>query len=371
MDIEKGAIWLDFGTMERFMRDVFIGLGVPKKDAAVSAEVLITADKLGFDSHGISRMKPIYYDRIKAGIQNPTTAVKVIRDRAGATVMDGGNGKGHVVARKAMEVAIKKARKHGIAMTAVRNSTHFGIAGYYSLMAVKSGMIGITGTNARPSLAPTFGTENMLGTNPLTFGIPTDEKFPFLLDCATSTIQRGKVEIYAKLGKKMPSGWVIDRQGGSKTDPNKVLRDLIAGAASLVPLGGIGEEMCGYKGYGYATAVEILSAALQGGSYLKMLSGFSGGKKIPYPLGHFFIAINVSSFINPGTFRRISGSILRELRASRKMPGAKRIFTAGEKEHLNWLARRKKGVPLNRETQREVIKMRDELGLSGYRFPFK
>ncbi len=371
MDIEKGSVWVKFDVMERFMRDVFIGLGVPKKEAATCAEVLIMADKLGFDSHGISRMKPIYYDRIREGIQLPTTGLKIVRERAGATVIDGGNGMGHVVARRAMEMAIRKARKHGLGMSVVRNSTHFGIAGYYSLMAVKEGMIGITGTNARPSLAPTFGTENMLGTNPLTFGIPTDEKFPFLLDCATSIIQRGKVEIYAKLGKKMPAGWVIDRNGGSKTDPKKVLQDLIAGSASLVPLGGIGEEFSGYKGYGYATAVEILSAALQGGSYLKMLSGYKNGRKVPYPLGHFFIAINVPAFIELRTFKRIAGSILRDLRASRKMPGARRIFTAGEKEHLNWLARRDRGVPINRETQREVIKMRDELGLKGYKFPFK
>jgi LDH2 family malate/lactate/ureidoglycolate dehydrogenase len=370
MEIEKGSVWIKFKTMENFMRDVFVGLGVPKKEAAISAEVLITADKLGIDSHGISRMKPIYYDRIKQGIQLPKTVYKVIKETPAAAVVDGGNGMGHVVAHRAMETAIKKARKYGIAMTAVRNSTHYGIAGYYSLMAVRSGMIGITGTNARPSLAPTFGIENMLGTNPLTFGMPTDEKFPFLLDCATSITQRGKIEVYAKLGKEMPSGWVIDRDGRSKTDPRKVLVDLTQGTAALVPLGGIGEELGGYKGYGYATAVEILCAALQRGSYMKMLSGMEGGKKVPYPLGHFFIAINISAFTELKAFKRTAGSILRELRASKKMPGAKRIFTAGEKEHLNWLERKDKGVPLNKETQREIIVMRDELGLKRYKFPF-
>jgi len=370
MEIEKGSVWIKFKTMENFMRDVFAGIGVPKKEAAVSAEVLITADKLGFDSHGISRMKPIYYDRIKQGIQLPTTAFKIISETPACAVVDGGNGMGHVVARKAMEIAIKKARKCGIAMTAVRNSTHYGIAGYYPLMAVKAGMIGITGTNARPSLAPTFGVENMLGTNPLTFGMPTDEKFPFLLDCATSITQRGKVEIYAKLGKEMPAGWVIDNDGRSKTDPRKVLVDLTRGTAALVPLGGIGEELGGYKGYGYATAVEILCAALQQGAYMKMLTGMKDGKKTSYPLGHFFIAINISAFTDLKKFKATAGSILRELRASRKMPGAKRIFTAGEKEHLTWLERRNKGVPVNKETQREIITMRDELGLKKYKFPF-
>jgi len=370
MEIDKGAKWVKFDYMRDFMRDVLIGLGAPKKDASISADVLITADKLGFDSHGISRLKPIYYDRIKQGIQLPTTAFKIIKETPASAVIDGGNGMGQVVAHKAMGMAIMKARKYGIAMTAVRNSTHYGMAGYYPLMAVKAGMIGITGTNARPSLAPTFGVENMLGTNPLTFGMPTDEKFPFLLDCATSITQRGKIEVYAKLGKRMPAGWVIDKSGRSKTDPRKVLTDLTQGAAALVPLGGIGEELGGYKGYGYATAVEILCSALQRGAYMKMLTGVKNGKKIPYPLGHFFIAINISAFTDLNAFKRTSGSILRELRASKKMPGAKKIFTAGEKEHLTWLARKNKGVPVNRETQREVLVMQRELGLKKYKFPF-
>ncbi len=370
MKIEKGAKWVKFDRLRAFMRDVFIQLGTPEKEAAICAEVLITADKLGFDSHGISRMKPIYYDRIKQGIQLPTTAFKIIKESPASAVIDGGNGMGHVVAYRAMEITIAKAKKYGIALTAVRNSTHYGIAGYYPLMAVKAGMIGITGTNARPSLAPTFGIENMLGTNPLTFGMPTDEKFPFLLDCATAITQRGKIEVYAKLGKKMPAGWVIDKDGRSKTDPRKVLADLTQGTAALVPLGGIGEELGGYKGYGYATAVEILCSALQQGSYLKMLSGVKDGKKAPYRLGHFFIAINISAFTELKAFKRTAGDILRQLRASKKMPGAKRIFTAGEKEHLTWLARKNKGVPVNKETQKEILTMRDELGLKKYKFPF-
>ncbi len=370
MEIEKGAKWVNFDLMERFMSDVFRGIGVPAADAAVCADVLITADKLGIDSHGISRLKPIYYDRIKAGIQLPKTQFEIVKETPTTAVIDGHNGMGHVIAKRAMELAIKKAKKYGLGMTAVRNSTHYGIAGYYTLMASKAGMIGITGTNARPSVAPTFGTENMLGTNALTFAMPTDEKFPFLLDCATSTTQRGKIEVYAKLGKAMPKGWVIDHSGKSKTDSAAVLKDLVAGTAALVPLGGIGEEMSGYKGYGYSTVVEILSAALQQGAYLKMLLGLKDGKKVPYPLGHFFLAINVEAFTTLKSFKKIAGNILRELRASKKMPGARRIYTAGEKEHLNWLYRRNKGVPVNRETQREIIAMREELGLKKYKFRF-
>lgn len=370
MEIEKGSKWVKFNYMSGFMRDVFKGLGVPPRDAALCADVLITADKLGIDSHGISRLKPIYYDRIKQGIQLPRARFEIVRQTPTTAVIDGHNGMGHAIAVKAMQIAIKKAKRYGLGMTAVRNSTHYGIAGYHALLAAKAGMIGITGTNARPSVAPTFGVENMLGTNPLTVALPTDEKFPFLLDCATSITQRGKIEVYAKLGKTMPKGWVIDEKGGSKTDSVSVLKDLVAGTAALVPVGGIGEELAGYKGYGYCTVVEILSAALQQGAYMKMLLGIKDGKKIPYPLGHFFLAINIRAFTSLPAFKKTTGEILRGLRASKKMPGAERIYTAGEKEHLAWLYRRNKGVPVNKETQKEILIMREELGLKKYKFPF-
>lgn len=371
MDIEKGAVWVKFSTMQNFMRDAFIGIGVPKKDAEICADVLIDADKLGFDSHGISRMKTIYYDRIKSGIQFAKTKFEIIKETPATAVIDGHHGMGHVIAKRAMEMAIKKAKKYGIAMTVVRNSTHYGTAGYHALLAEKAGMVGITGTNARPSVAPTFGTENMLGTNPLTFAIPTNEKFPFLLDCATSITQRGKIEISAKMGKKCPEGWVIDSKGKTKTNSKEILADLISGAAAFVPLGGIGEDLSGYKGYGYCTVVEILSAALQQGAYLKMLSGSKNGKKAPYHLGHFFIAINISAFTPLKSFKKISGNILKQLRNSKKMPGAKKIYTAGEKEYLTWLERKNKGVPLNKGTQKEILIMQKELGLTKYKFPFK
>ncbi len=371
MDIDQEAVWIPFSTLERFMRDVFIGLGAPKADAEICAKVLIEADKFGFDSHGISRLKPIYYDRIRQGIQLSKTRIRTVKNTATTAVLDGGNGMGHVVAHKAMTLAIQKAKKYGLGMVAVRNSTHFGIAGYYPLMAVQAGMIGISGTNARPSIAPTFGIENMLGTNPLTFAMPTDEKFPFLLDCATSIVQRGKVEIYAKLNKEMPKGWVIAPDGSSKTNPKQVLADLVAGTAALLPLGGAGEDLAGYKGYGYATVVEILSAALQQGAFLKMLNGTDkNGKKIPYPLGHFFIAIDIAHFTPLPLFTKIAGTILRQLRDSRKAPGESRIYTAGEKEYLTWQERKKKGVPVNRETQKEILAMRNELGLKKFKFAF-
>lgn len=334
-----------FKVIEEFIVKVMINAGIPEDDARIVADVLLQADKFGIDSHGVNRLKPIYLDRIRDGILNPVTRYEVVREGPTTAVVDGHNGMGHVISRQAMMLAIEKARKSGIGMVAVRNSTHYGIAGYYALMAVRENMIGITGTNARPSIAPTFGVENMLGTNPLTFGMPSDEPFPFLLDCATSITQRGKVELYARMGKDLPKGWVIDENGESKTNSREVLDDLIAGRAALTPLGGIGEETAGYKGYGYATVVEILSAALQQGAFMKMLMGVKDGKKAPYPLGHFFIAIDINAFTDPDDFRKITGDICRDLRASEKMPGEERIWTAGEKEYYTWLERKDKGVP--------------------------
>lgn len=220
-EIYKDVVWVDFDTLEAFMKDVFVGIGVPEEDAKICANVLITSDKRGIDSHGIGRLKPIYVDRIRAGIQNPITEFEIVRESATTAVIDGHNGMGHVIAFKSMKLAIEKAKRYGMGMVAVRNSTHYGIAGYYPIMAVENGMIGITGTNARPSIAPTFGVENMLGTNPLTFGIPTDEKFPFVLDCATSVAQRGKIEVYARAGKELPEGWVIGLDGRPRTDTTK------------------------------------------------------------------------------------------------------------------------------------------------------
>ena len=369
--MSEKIFYIDFSTLENFMRDVFIASGVPADDAAICADVLITADKLGIDSHGIGRLKPIYIDRIRDGIQNPVTNVEFIRKTPGTAVIDAHDGMGMVAAKAAMQYAMDAAEKFGIGMSVVRNSTHFGIAGYYPLMAVKKNMIGICGTNARPSIAPTFGVENMLGTNPLTFAMPTDEEFPFFLDCATSVSQRGKIEVYARAGKELPPGWVIDSQGNTRTDTLQILDDLVKGTAALTPLGGLGEDTAGFKGYGYATVVEILSAALQQGAFLKGLLGFSPeGRKQPYHLGHFFIAINVEAFTEADDFKKTAGEILRALRASKKAPGCDRIYTAGEKEYIAYQERSKTGVPVNLALQKVMLQLREECKLYQYNFPF-
>ena len=347
---------VDWKTITSFVTDAFVGYGIPRKDAEICADILLESDKRGIESHGVNRFKPIYLDRIKAGIQKPVTEFEVIKDFAATAVVDGHDGMGQVVGYKAMTMAIEKAKKYGMGMVVARNSCHYGIAGYYATMATDAGMIGITGTNARPSIAPTFGVENMLGTNPLTFGMPTDEEFPFVLDCATSIVQRGKIEYYARIGKDTPAGQVIGRNGEALTDSVEILDDLNTGKAALAPLGGIGEDLAGYKGYGYATVVEILSAALQQGNFLRALSGIGPNKeKIPFHLGHFFIAIDTEAFMGLEAFKKTAGDILRDLRNSEKAPGAERIYTAGEKEYLVWQKRKDSGVPINDAVQKELI----------------
>lgn len=363
--------FIGFEVLENFIVKVLSRSGVPGQDAKIVADVLLQADRLGFDSHGVNRLKSIYLDRIRDGILNPVTEFEIVREGPTTAVIDGHNGMGMVIASQSMKIAIDKARKYGMGMVTVRNSTHFGIAGYYPLMAVSEEMIGIAGTNARPSIAPTFGVENMLGTNPLTFALPTDESFPFLLDCATSVTQRGKIELYAREGKDLHDGWVINENGESKINSREVLNELIAGRAALAPLGGIGEETGGYKGYGYSTVVEILSAALQQGAYMKMLLGMKDGKKIPYPIGHFFIAIDINAFTDPADFKKTTGDILRELRASRKMPGQNRIYTAGEKEYYTYLERKDKGVPFTKELLEEFRGLCSTYNLKEYLVQFE
>jgi LDH2 family malate/lactate/ureidoglycolate dehydrogenase len=368
----EGAVWWGFDIVEKFMVDVLKGYGMPEADAKITAEILITADKRGIDSHGVGRLKPIYVDRIKAGQINPITKIDIIKEGPTTAVLDANNGMGQPVSKMANDMAIEKAKKYGMGMVAVRNSNHYGIAGYYTCQAAERGCIGLSGTNARPSIAPTFGVENMLGTNPMTWAMPTDEPFPFSIDCATSVTQRGKIEVYARQKKAMPAGWVVGADGKTKTDSVAVLDELVKGTAALTPVGGIGEDGGGYKGYGWATVVEMLSSALQQGAFLKGLLGFdANGKRQPYALGHFFIAMDIEAFTELDLFKKTTGEICRALRASKKAPGESRIWTAGEKEWDAWLERKDKGVPFDAVEMKEFDQLKAELKLSQYHFPWE
>jgi len=354
-------MYLSVETMHDFIVQVFTKIGVPTTDARICADVLIASDLRGIESHGIGRFK-MYYDRIKQGIQNPVTQIEVIRDKYATAVWDGNHGMGHVIAHRAMQKAIEKAQLYGIGSVAVRNSTHYGICGYYADMATKQDMIGLTFTNARPSICPTHGVQPLLGTNPICFGAPTNLPYPFIYDAATSISQRGKIEQYAREERDTPPYWAINLQGEPQTDTKKLLLDLVEQTACMLPLGGTEEVTGSHKGYGLGTMVEILCAALQNGSYLNGLWGRDAeGKAVPYRLGHFFMAINIDFFTEVEDFKHICSDICVQLQESRKLPGHDRIWVAGEKEYEKELEVREKGIPIIPNLAANIRSIQEEL----------
>ncbi|KAH8093498.1 oxidoreductase [Aureococcus anophagefferens] len=324
------AAIVPFDFMKQFMKDTLVAYGVPEAEAETSAE-----------------------------------PIDVVRESPTSALVDGNLGLGLYVGPYCMKLAIEKAKKHGVGFVVAQNSTHYGIAGYYATMASDAGCVGLTGTNARPSIAPTFGTEPMLGTNPLCFGIPTKDGFPFCIDCATSVNQRGKIEKYSRDGKPTPKGAVIDSAGVERTDTDGILRDMQLGKCALTPVGGAGDDMGGYKGYGWATTVELLCTAFQSGPFGEAVCGIdrATGAKKPMPLGHFFLAIDIAPLCPLDTFERNSTKLLDALRGSRKSPLAGgRIWTAGELEHDARVARHAQGgLSVPYPLQKNMTDLRDKI----------
>ena len=226
--------------------------------------------------------------------------------------------------------------------------------------------MGLSVTNAHPSTAPTFGTEPMLGTNPIAVAAPTDEAFPFMYDAATSVVPRGKIEVAARANKPVPEGWVINADGTSVTESSQMIAEMNKNNMALLPLGGMGELMGGHKGYGLSTMVEIFSAAFQSGAYLSMLHDTDNDGNTQFlRIGHFFLAINVENFIPLEDFKRITGNMMRELRSSRKAVDQPRIFTAGEKEYFNTLRNQAEGIEITPGVQKALQALRKELEITG------
>ena len=362
--------YISVDKLGKFEFDCFKAMGIPDEDAQICADVLLEADHRGIDSHGVGRLF-MYYARVRRNQQEAVTKITVERDKGAIARLNAHNGMGQPVSHKAMQMAIDKAKEFGIGMVTVGGSNHYGIAGYYSLMASKAGCIGITGTNARPSIAPTWGVEPMLGTNPLTIAFPTDYSPTgghWSADHATSITQRGKIEWYARLNKPAIKGWVINSAGENPTDASQILKDMLQKKAALTPLGGSGEDLGGYKGYNYAMFVEVMSAALCSANYMQNCLGFrmQDGKQVfePYHLGHFFIAIDIDHFEDLNVFKKTTGEMLQALADSRLQPGADHIYVAGEKEYQIELERNQTGVPLSEATQLQLLQMIEELHLN-------
>jgi LDH2 family malate/lactate/ureidoglycolate dehydrogenase len=362
--MSEQSVKVPVDTLVDFMLDALTTMGTTTEDARIIADVIITSDLWGIRSHGIAHLK-MYHERIKNGLQLPATKWEVVKDAQATAVIDGGNGMGMVVGYNAMKLAIEKARQYGLGAVAVRNSSHYGVAGYYPLMAAKEGLVGLSVTNAHPSIAPTFGIKPMLGTNPIAVAAPTDEPFPYMFDAATSVAPRGKIEIAKRANKPIPEGWVINQEGKSATDPSNMIKEMDLGNVALLPVGGMGDLFGGHKGYGLATMVEIFSAAFQDGTYLWGLTDTDAdGNPQFLRIGHFFLAIDVEHFIPLETFKKITGNMMRELRSSPVAPDQSRVYTAGEKEYYNTQRVEEDGVEIPPGVQKGLKELQAELNLS-------
>ena len=325
--------------LKDYMVRFFTKLKVPQADAETAAEVLITADLRGVDSHGIIRLNTYYGDRLRKGLIDPLSPVTILNETPVSLALSGGNGMGQVVGKHAMTRAIEKARQSGMAMVTVRNSNHYGIAGYYAMMALQSDMIGISFTNSQPLVAPTYGRKALIGTNPIAVAVPAGKERPYVLDMATSIVPIGRITVYDKAKKPIPSGWGIDSEGRVTTDPAAVLK-----GGALMPLGGV-DLMRGYKGYGLGLLVDIFSGVLSGSAFAADVGHPSSEGRFAN-VGHFFAAIRIDLFRPIDEFKQSMDDLIHQMKESPKAAGQERIFIHGEKEFE--LARRNatEGVPL-------------------------
>ena len=331
-------------ALREFSTRVFLQCGVPESDAAQAADVLACADLRGIDSHGVARLRS-YFDMLSEGRINPKARVKVVRATESTATVDGDNGLGLVVGPEANHMAMEMAEKAGSGWVSVRNTNHFGIAGYYVLKALERDLIGWAMTNTTKLVAPLWGAERMLGTNPIAIGFPGNTEPPFVLDMATCAAAYGKIEIAQRKKEAIPQGWAIDAEGRGTTSPE----DMIQGGA-LLPLGS-DRERGGHKGYGLAMMVDILSAVLSGANWGPFAPPFALRQEIPQRsvgkgIGHFFGAMRIDGFIEVEEFKRQMDEYIRVLRASKPAPGTQGPLVPGDPEREAEQVRREKGVPL-------------------------
>ena len=346
-------------ALRAYMERAFAAEGFAADDAERIADVLMQADLFGIESHGAQRM--MYYHRnIAAGSVNVNAGIEVVRETPVSALIDGHFAMGQLCGTRAMRMAIDKAKKTGIGMVCVRNSSHYGIAGYYPLMAVKEGLCAFSMTNTGPIMVPTFGREMMLGTNPIAFSMPADP-VPFWFDASTTVVTLGKVEVYAKRGKPMPEGWTIAADGTPGVDADSMNRSILAGdMGGILPLGGEGEIRSGHKGYGLAIMVEALTSVLSQGLLCPEMQGAHGDHT-----SHFFLVFDPAMFGEPKAIRENMSRYLQMLRNSEKLPGESRIYTPGEKAFAAQEKRLAEGIPVEEKTFEELQTIADELGVEG------
>jgi len=324
--------------LQAFTARVLRHLRMSEADAHAAAAVLVASDVRGIASHGVARLH-YYVKMIEDGGLDPRAEPAVVRESATTMVLDARNGMGQPVGVRAMALAIEKAAAHDLSMVVVRHSNHYGIAGYYAMMALERDMIGISLTNTHPGVAPTGSRARVYGTNPIAIAVPTAGTVPFVLDMSTSVVPHGRLEVAARRGTPLAVGWALDARGR----PTASTEESLLGV--LLPLGGPALTS-GYKGYGLALAIELLSAVLPGSLYGPLVHPMWDTAD-PSDLGQFFMAINVAAFDEPAAFKERAADLLRRVKEAPLAEGAGEILVAGEKEQRAADAARRRGVPVD------------------------
>jgi LDH2 family malate/lactate/ureidoglycolate dehydrogenase len=331
-------------SLKRFVREVFTALGVREGDAEVVADVLVTADLMGISSHGVQRVER-YVAGIERGAVNVNAEMRLVVDASTVLVLDADNGLGQVAALRAMQYAIARAREFGVGVVLVRRSHHFGIAGYYALKAVEHGMIGVAMTNSEPLVAYIGTVERYLGTNPVAFAAPRKHPPPLLYDGALSVVPVGKIEVYSKLGREIPEGWVISASGGiMRGDARRVYEAIRRREAAILPLGGYLEDFGGHKGSGLALVVDVICGVLSGAAW-----GFHVGYTTVRDanVGHALVALDISKVMRLEEFYERLEQMISEIKSLKKSPWAENIWIPGEKAWLTMQTRLKIGIPIH------------------------
>lgn len=355
---KEGYRYFTVEGLRRLGIDLYEKYGLSREDAALALDVILTSDQMGIESHGVNRLT-MYTDNFELGRVHVDAKPEIVYETPVSAVIDANECMGHVAGVLGMRTAIEKAKKTGIAMVNVRNSNHFGIAGYYSLRACNEGMIGISMTNAEATVVPTFSRKPMMGTNPIAVSVPADP-YPWHMDFATSIITNGKCEVYAKTGHALPDGVLIDRDGKPCNDPNTFLeirRNKTLGG--LAPLGGLGEGLSGYKGYGFSFLVDILSAVMSGGCVSNQCRAVKNQDRVC----HFFAAIDPAIWGDPQTIRARLSQEMEKLRNAPLADGAERIYVHGDKEVEAQEFVRKNGVGINEATLRDIRQRCEKFGM--------